>query len=692
MSHKDYKKKKAAQQKPAADTPVAVVKPEAAASAPETAEAEHKTEWKPIIKDFVILLVIMGVLGYACNLLKDAFAHKSPTDSLVSLIRKGDVKDVNGEEIDEPFLKELKEGIEKNADFVNTRDANERTPLMWAAYANFNDPEKATETDINRIYYIDALFDKSANIHAADEDGFNALHWAAWSGMRFTAYKLVKKGVSINQPENNDYTPLMLAALRGNDTVVDLLLKMGANPNAKNKDGLTAADLANNAAAAYSKRDSWVYGPVFSENRQKSYDKTCTLLAENKGKISDEELKKLEVELEMEMLASQAKSRAERKIAALAKKDETRATISLLPLVSLKDSDYDLHHRVKAEADAIAAMEKEYEMGGAALNKTDDEGNTALHIAARDGKAYCCYHLVNVGLDVCAKNKADRTPLMLAVAKGHLEVVKVLVKVDKKELKEAAEAADKMLKGMKDVPNAEEISALLQACKPTALILTEAEFESRREAGDKEYAKAKADAAAKAKADAEAAAKAAEEARKQAEAAEKAREEALRQAEKAAADKLAEAEKAAKHSNDNAAMAVRAMIAADTARVEAEQAKLAAEAAKFEADKNAAHAAAAEEDAMAVKAEAQFAKAEAIAAKAAADAAKAEAEAAKAAADAAKAEAEAAKAAADAAKAEAEAAKAAADAARAEAEAAKAAADAAKAEAEAPAVEAAPAA
>ena len=83
---------------------------ESAAAAPEAEAPEVKTQWGPIVKDFCILLVIMGILGYACNLLKDAFAHKSPTDSLVSLIRKGDLKEVNGEEVDEPFLKELKDG------------------------------------------------------------------------------------------------------------------------------------------------------------------------------------------------------------------------------------------------------------------------------------------------------------------------------------------------------------------------------------------------------------------------------------------------------------------------------------------------------------------------------------------------------------------------------------------------------
>ena len=637
MSRKNYKKKSAPKKQPQntqAAAPAAEVEttetpventpeaPVADTTEPTPEQVVHKTEWKPIIKDFVILLIIMGILGYACNLLKDAFAHKSPTDSLVSLIRKGDVKDVNGEEKDEPFLKEIEEGIKENADFVNTRDANQRTPLMWAAYANFNDPEKAEETDISRIYYIDVLFEKHANIHATDEDGFNALHWAAWSGMRFTAYKLYERGIDINQPENNGYTPLMLAALRGNDAVVDLLLKLGATPNAQTKDGLTAAQLANNAAIAYSKRNSWIYGPVYSENREKSYAKTCQLLADSKGELALEERKKLQVELEIEMNESVAAARAERKIAALAKKDETRSTISLIPLVSLPESDYTLHHRVKAEAEAIQAVEKEYAMTESPLNKTDAAGNTALHIAARDGKAYCCYHLLNVGLSVAKKNNEGKTPLMLAVANGHLAVVEVIVNADKAEVKEAAAEALTMLETMPDVPNAEAMAALLKACRPMVSSLKDAEFEHLREAKDPEYAKAKAAAAAKAKADEEARIKAEEEARAKAAAEAKAREDALALAEKTAAEKI---------------------VAAEQARTEAEQAKSAAVSAKAESDAATTAANSAKAEALAATEAAQNAKAEAEAATAAANAAKTEAESAKTAAEQAKAEAEAAK-------------------------------------------------
>ena len=622
-----------------------------------------KTDWSPIIKDFVILMIIMGVLGYACNLLKDSFAYKSPTDSLVSLIRKGDLKEDNGVMKDKPFLKELEDGAKGKPDYVNTRDANERTPLMWAAYANFNDPTQADATDINRIYYIDALFDKNANIHATDEDGFNALHWAAWSGMRFTSYKLVKKGVDINQREKNGFTPLMLAAMRGNATVVDLLLKMGADPALKNAEGQTALHLVQDAEKAYSKRDSFLYGPVFSSNREESYKKTCKLLNEVSGKISDEELKKMEITLEMEMIQSQAASNAARKIALLSKKDEDRKNISLLPLIASQDKDIDLHHRVKGEIDAIKDMEASLTepVEVSALLKTNNEGDSALHIAAREGKALCCYHLVAAGLDVSQKNKQGHNPLYLAAVNGHTLAVEVMLAVDKAAVKTAAEDALTLLEAQPDYAYAETILPMLRACSPVSLKLKEVEFEQRREAADAAYAKAKAEAAAKAKADEEARIKAEEEARAKAIAEEKAKQEALVLAQQAAEEKSAAAEQALKAAASCTAEAKSAKAAAEAMKAVAEQAKSAAEVAKAEADSAMAAANAAKAEAEQNKAAAEAAKVEATAAKAAADAAKAEAEQAKAAAEAAKLEAEQAKAAADAAKAEADAAKAAAE-------------------------------
>lgn len=237
---------------------------------------EHKTEWLPIIKDMCILVCIMGALGYACNLAMKPFESVQVTDSLVSLIRKGGVQD--GKDV--TFLKEFDEGCKAHADFVNTPDSTGRTPLMWAVYTNFNNPQLSLSKDAERAYYIDALLNApGVNIHAKDEDGFTALHWAAWSGMPHSAAMLIKAGLDLNEQEGNGYTPLMLAAMRGNDSVVKMLLRLQADANKVNAAGKTAAKLAEEYGQAYDKRASKLYSLIYAAARSASYHRTQKLLA-----------------------------------------------------------------------------------------------------------------------------------------------------------------------------------------------------------------------------------------------------------------------------------------------------------------------------------------------------------------------------------------------------------------------------
>ena len=238
-------------------------------------DTQKKTDWLPIIKDMCILVCIMGALGYACNLAMKPFESVQVTDSLVSLIRKGGV--VNGK--DEIFLKEFAEGCKAHQDFVNTPDSTGRTPLMWAVYTNFNKPELSLAKDADRAYYVQALLEAPGiNLHAKDQDGFTALHWAAWSGMPHSAAMLIKAGLDINEKESNGYTPLMLAALRGDDAVVKMLLQLGADTAAVNNDGKTAAQLAEEKGAAYDKRKSKVYSLIYAAERSEAYHKTQQLL------------------------------------------------------------------------------------------------------------------------------------------------------------------------------------------------------------------------------------------------------------------------------------------------------------------------------------------------------------------------------------------------------------------------------
>lgn len=231
-------------------------------------DTKQKTDWLPIIKDMCILVCIMGALGYACNLAMKPFESVQVTDSLVSLIRKGDIKDGK----DDIFLKEFAQGCEQHADFVNTPDSTGRTPLMWAVYANFNNPQLSLAKDADRAYYVRALLDAPGiNIHAKDQDGFTALHWAAWSGMPHSVAMLIKAGLDINEKEANGYTPLMLAAMRGDDTVVKVLLQLGADTAAVNNAGMTAAQLAQEKGNAYDKRKPAAFQLIYSEERSVAY-------------------------------------------------------------------------------------------------------------------------------------------------------------------------------------------------------------------------------------------------------------------------------------------------------------------------------------------------------------------------------------------------------------------------------------
>ena len=250
-------------------------------------QEKPKTQWGPIIQDLIILMCVMGALGFVCKLAMEPFEVQTPTDSLVSLIRKGAVKlQEDGELRDQPYLKEM-ESVSKETELgVNTPDRTGRTPLMWAAYANNNDPVDTRKLDSKRLYYVFSLLETPGiNPNAQDNDKFTAMHWAAWSGMRYCLTALAHAGLDVNARESAGYTPLMLAAMRGNDETIEALLALGADPSLTREDGSTAASLAAEAKTSYDKRDNVVYTLIYKENRAKAYTRTVKLL--EAGKVND---------------------------------------------------------------------------------------------------------------------------------------------------------------------------------------------------------------------------------------------------------------------------------------------------------------------------------------------------------------------------------------------------------------------
>lgn len=80
-----------------------------------------------------------------------------------------------------------------------------------------------------------------------NKDGWTPLHYAATGGhLRLVAF-LLGAGAEINAESPNGTTPLMMGAMYGNRDVVKLMLESGAEAYPRNDQGLSALDFANKA-------------------------------------------------------------------------------------------------------------------------------------------------------------------------------------------------------------------------------------------------------------------------------------------------------------------------------------------------------------------------------------------------------------------------------------------------------------
>jgi ankyrin repeat protein len=82
---------------------------------------------------------------------------------------------------------------------------------------------------------------------AVNKTGWTPLHYAATGGhLRVSAF-LIGAHADVNAEAPNGTTPLMMAAMYGNGQTVKLLLESGADPLVRNDQGLGAEDFAQRA-------------------------------------------------------------------------------------------------------------------------------------------------------------------------------------------------------------------------------------------------------------------------------------------------------------------------------------------------------------------------------------------------------------------------------------------------------------
>jgi ankyrin repeat protein len=137
---------------------------------------------------------------------------KSPDEALILAVRGNDVAKVEAL---------LAEGADPNADKVPRYEG--RPPLFHAATFGYVDVARA-------------LIDKGAKVDYADPSGLTPLMVAALNGPPSMVELLLSTGASVDVSAGGA-TPLTEAVRKGDPVVLRLLLEAGAEPNAPMSDG-----------------------------------------------------------------------------------------------------------------------------------------------------------------------------------------------------------------------------------------------------------------------------------------------------------------------------------------------------------------------------------------------------------------------------------------------------------------------
>src|SRR4051794_10149846 len=122
---------------------------------------------------------------------------------------------------------------------ATTRSADGFTALHYPAFFGRGEAAEASR----------ALLGAGADVNARSENPFAVLpiHSAVAGGHDDVVAVLIDAGADVNATQRHGWTPLHGAAQIGSLASVERLLAAGADPAARNDDGVTAADLAQDA-------------------------------------------------------------------------------------------------------------------------------------------------------------------------------------------------------------------------------------------------------------------------------------------------------------------------------------------------------------------------------------------------------------------------------------------------------------
>lgn len=130
--------------------------------------------------------------------------------------------------------------------FANRDDAKIREAVKDGARVNIRNRDGSTlleyAVSTGDKNLVELIVDRGADLNATTR-GFTPLMSAAWNGRVEIMRILIKSGADINARDDYGRTPLMLAVSHNKVEAVKLLLAKGAEKNLRESDGYTALDI-----------------------------------------------------------------------------------------------------------------------------------------------------------------------------------------------------------------------------------------------------------------------------------------------------------------------------------------------------------------------------------------------------------------------------------------------------------------
>jgi len=128
---------------------------------------------------------------------------------------------------------------------AKSSDADQYLNRAQALYAEIPSLLSALAASKYTLPVIPVLKSHGVSVDTPDKNGMTALGLSVGASDMNAVRTLISQGADVNRKLTEiDLTPLMIAASRGDRTMVSLLLKNGANSQARSRYGFTAGDLA----------------------------------------------------------------------------------------------------------------------------------------------------------------------------------------------------------------------------------------------------------------------------------------------------------------------------------------------------------------------------------------------------------------------------------------------------------------